>query len=195
MKVLLTGFDPFGIDNINPSWEMARSMPDTVGGNSIAALRLPTSFFSSGDVLIEAIEEQKPDAVICTGVADGRNSISIEKVAINYMDARIPDNSQSQPRHQVIEADGPDAYFTGLPTLKLLDALKAEGIPGELSYSAGTYVCNYIFYILRHYNPALISGFIHVPLLPDQMGEKRSGTPFMPLEMMVSGMKAIVAAL
>ena len=189
--LLLTGFDPFDGAKSNPSWDAASALDGCViGGHRIAARRLPTEFGASLRALRAAIRETGPSLVVCTGLAGGRKELSLERVAINVDDARIADNIGAQPVDARIAARGPAAYFTTLPIKAMLAALEKQGIPAYVSQTAGTFVCNHVFYGLMHRLatvPALKGargGFIHVPMLPEQ------GAPSLPLADMVEGLRA-----
>lgn len=167
MRVLLTGFDPFGGDSTNPSYEAVKRVPDTIDGIEVIKKEIPTVFRKSIEILEQSIEEYKPDIVICVGQAGGRYDITIERVAINIDDARIPDNEGNQPIDEPIFADGDAAYFSSLPIKAITNEIKKEGIPASVSNTAGTFVCNHIMYGLlylidKKYNN-IKGGFIHVP--------------------------------
>ncbi|MCM3339545.1 pyroglutamyl-peptidase I [Paenibacillus sp. MER TA 81-3] len=174
-NLLLTGFDPFGADSINPSWEAVRSLHGrTIGSYQVHAVQLPTSFARAGTALREAMNTFAPDAMLCIGQAGGRPDITLERVAINLMDARIPDNDGAQPTDDEVMRGGPAAYWSRLPVKALRQALRAAGIPCSISYTAGTFVCNAIFYTLMHElhiepdGSGKRGGFIHIPYLPEQ---------------------------
>lgn len=176
MRVLLTGFEPFGGEQLNPSWLAVQGVPALVPHLDIICHQLPTVFGAALEELRVAIEEHEPQVVICTGQAGGRSAISLERVAINLMDARIPDNAGQQPIDEAILKGAPAAYFTTLPVKRLRQRLVHEGIPAEVSYTAGTFVCNDIFYGLMHdlttRYTGLIGGFVHVPYLPEQVAAR-----------------------
>ncbi|MBO0451909.1 pyroglutamyl-peptidase I [Candidatus Enterococcus murrayae] len=198
MKVLITGFDPFGGAAINPAYEAVKRLPDTIEGAEIHKLEIPTVFKKDEEVLAKAIEEQQPDIVICVGQAGGRSDISIEKVAINLMEARIPDNEQQQPLNQVIHEDGETAYFATIPVKAMVSNVKKAGIPSSVSYTAGTFVCNDIMYRLLYLadkqKKNIKGGFIHVPYLPEQVLDLPVGTPSLSVETIAKGLEAAVAA-
>ncbi|KAF2955869.1 pyroglutamyl-peptidase I [Marinitoga sp. 38H-ov] len=178
MKVLVTGFVPFGGEKINPSFEAVKKLPLKILGAEIIKLEIPTVFYKSIEKLISKISEIKPDIVICTGQAGGRSHISIERVAINIDDARIEDNEGNKPVDKPIFFDGENAYFSNLPIKKIVEGIREIGIPAEISNSAGTFVCNHLlyglmYYINRDYN-RILGGFIHVPYLPEQVLDKRN---------------------
>ena len=165
--VLLTGFAPFEGATTNPSWQAVRALRNRrIAGHRIVARELPTEFGASLKVLRAAIRDTKPRLVLCVGLATGRERISLERVAINVDDACIPDNAGAQPVDVAVVEDGPAAYFATLPLKAMLVALREAGIPAEVSQSAGTFVCNHVFYGLMHAlrrRPAVRAGFIHVP--------------------------------
>ena len=165
--VLLTGFAPFDGESVNPSWQAVRLLRGRqVAGHRIAVRELPTQFGAANAALRRAIRETKPALVICVGLAGRRPRMSLERVAINIDDARIPDNAGAQPVDVPVVAGGPAAYFATLPLKAMLAALREAGIPAEVSQTAGTFVCNHVFYGLMHAlrrRPAIRGGFIHVP--------------------------------
>lgn len=191
--VLLTGFDAFGGETVNPSWLAVQALHGKqVLGRKLVAAQLPTEFDSSLNVLRQKIDQYRPELVICVGQAGGRSAISLERVALNVNDARIPDNAGVQPVDTPVVPMGPAAYFTGLPIKAMLQALQSEGIEVGVSQTAGTFVCNHVFYGLMHFLAtkrgfkATRGGFIHVPFLPEQ------GLPAMPLDDIVRGLKVSV---
>ena len=196
-KLLITGFDPFGGESVNPAYEAVRLLPDVVAGIKLCKLEVPTEFVRSGAVLRDALAAERPDAVLCVGQYGGANCIRVERVAINLRDARIADNAGKQPTDEPVVAGGPDAYFATIPTREIVDALREQGIPAQLSYSAGTFVCNNLLYCALHEsersNPAPRCGFVHVPYLPEQT--KDGNAPSMGLEMMVKALHIAVEAI
>lgn len=195
--ILLTGIDPFNGETINPSWEAVRALDgETVGSARLVARQLPCVIGEVGGALVAAIEEIKPDVVLCLGQAGGRPDVTIERVAINIVDARIPDNAGLQPVDEPVVHGGPAAYFSTLPIKALVAALHAAGIPASVSESAGTYNCNAIFYALSHHiatrRPGLRGGFIHVPYLPEQAVRHR-GAPSMARETLIEAVRVMVA--
>lgn len=185
MKVLVTGFDPFGGDKVNPAYEAVKKMPAEIAGAEIIKLEVPTVFGKSSQVVREAIKEHQPEIVICVGQAGGRSAVSFERVAINLAEARIPDNEGNQPFDTALEEDGPAAYFTTLPIKAMTKNVQDHGLPAYISYTAGTFVCNDIMYRLLHVLhtefPTIRGGFIHVPFSPDQVIERPVGTASMSL--------------
>lgn len=192
MKLLLTAFDPFGGGTINPALEAVK-LVGVVAGVDIIKLEVPTVFGTSVDTVISAIEKHLPDAVLCVGQAGGRAGLTPERVAINIDDARIPDNEGHQPVDRPIAAEGPAAYFSTLPVKAMTAAIRQAGLPSDLSNTAGTFVCNHLMYgVLHHlakHHPAIRSGFLHVPFLPQQ------GSPSLPLEDIARGIEAAITAI
>ncbi len=191
--VLVTGFEPFGEDTVNPSWMAAQALHGRlIGGHRVIGAQLPTVFNRSLDVLRGLLLRHRPDLVICTGQAGGRPALSLERVAINVNDARIADNAQVQPIDTPVVAGGPAAYFTTLPIKAMLSALQGAGLAVEVSQSAGTFVCNHVFYALMDElatRPELAhtrGGLIHVPWLSGQ------GAPSMGLGEIVEGIRLAI---
>lgn len=195
MSILITGFEPFGGETVNPSWLAVNRQQETViGGQRLVCACLPTAFHLAGEVLQALIEDQRPDLVIAVGQAMGRSAISVERVAINIDDARIPDNLGAQPIDRAIVSNGPPAYFSSLPIKAIVQNLNNSGIAAEVSNSAGTFVCNHVFYRLMHISqrcPGMRAGFVHIPCLPEQ-AENRPGTPSMCLDTVSQAMALIV---
>lgn len=176
MKVLVTGFDPFGGETVNPAYEAVRNLPEKIAGAKIITMEIPTVFKKSAGVVEQAIIQNMPDIVINVGQAGGRTAISIEKVAINLAEASIPDNDGDMPIDEALIENGPTAYFATIPVKAMVHHVKEHGIPCSLSYTAGTYVCNSIMYHMLHLTatkyPKIKAGFIHVPYAPQQTTEK-----------------------
>jgi pyroglutamyl-peptidase len=193
-KLLITGFDPFGGESLNPSWEAVRALPATIGPWQVERLMLPTVFGRAAAAVLQAAEKLQPDAVICVGQAGGRSGITPEVVGINLREARIPDNAGQQPVNEPVVPGAPAAYFATLPVRGMVAAMQEEGIACGLSYTAGAFVCNDVLYtLLHHYDGTGVqAGFIHVPWLPEQAKE---GQPSMPLSGIVRGLTAAIAAL
>jgi pyroglutamyl-peptidase len=191
--VLVTGFDPFDGDRVNPSGEAAQALNGReIAGHRVVAGQLPTEFDRSLPALAALVQAHRPALVVCCGQAGGRAAISLERVAINVQDARIPDNAGAQPVDEPVVAAAPAAYFTTLPIKAMRRALREAGIAAEVSQTAGTFVCNHVFYGLMHHlasaGPAgTRGGFIHVPWLPGQ------GEPSMPLAQVVQGLHLAIA--
>lgn len=171
-RILLTGFTPFGNEDVNPSWEAVRLLDgERIGGHEVMARLLPTAFDTSQRELASMVDGIEPAILLGVGQAGGRSRVSIERVAINVQDARIPDNAGAQPVDVAVVADGPAAYFSTLPVKAMLKALLAAGLPAEVSNSAGTFVCNHVAYLMLHLaakRPGVRAGFIHIPYLPAQ---------------------------
>lgn len=192
--VLLTGFDPFGGDSINPSWEaVSRLHGETVAGRCIAAEQLPTTFGGAPRILRAALRKHAPELVLCIGQAGGRTALSLERVAINVIDARIPDNAGAQPVDVPVIGRGPAAYFSTLPIKAMHADLRAAGIPSEISQTAGTFVCNQVFYVLMHAlaGTRVRGGFVHTPFLPLQV-QAMPGTPSLDLDTIVAGLRVCI---
>jgi pyroglutamyl-peptidase len=192
--ILLTGFEPFGGEAINPSWLAAQRAADVLRGQGAdaVAVEVPCVFGRSVDVLRESIDRYRPDLVLCVGQAGGRERISLERVAINVDDARIPDNAGGQPIDEPIATDGPAAYFSTLPVKACREAVAAVGVPVEVSQTAGTYVCNHIFYGLMHdlaSREGVRGGFVHVPFSTEQ-GEA-NGAPALTIDAMTTALVTI----
>lgn len=192
--VLLTGFEPFGGETVNPSQEVARHWHGRViGGHRVVGALLPCVFGAAITELKRQIRETKPVLVICVGQAGGRAEITPERVTINVDDARIPDNAGRQPVDRAIVRGGPAAYWSTLPIKAIVAALRQHGIPASVSQTAGTFVCNHVFYGLMHAlrpRRAARGGFIHVPFLPEQATK---GQPSLPLETMVEAVGVAIA--
>jgi pyroglutamyl-peptidase len=193
LSVLVTGFDPFGGSAVNPSWDAIHAIDGReIAGHRVIGGEIPTVFGASLQRLQALMEQHRPQLVICTGQAGGRPAMSLERVAINVNDARIPDNAGAQPIDVPIVADGPAAYFTTLPIKAMLKALLDGGVRAEVSQTAGTFVCNQTFYGLMHLlaQPqwqGVRGGLIHVPWLPEQ------GQPHMRLQDIVRGLELAIA--
>ena len=181
MKIIVTGFDPFGGETINPSIECVKALPE-IEGVELIRLELPTVFKESAKRLNEVINDVKPDAVLSVGQAGGRPGITMERIAINVDDARIPDNISQQPIDEAIQLDGEAAYFTTLPIKRIVNAIREAGISAEVSNSAGTFVCNHIMYqalfAATKADKPFKAGFMHIPFIPEQTTDK----PSLPLE-------------
>lgn len=189
-KLLITGFDPFGGEAVNPSWEAVKLLPDTVDDFVLCKLQIPTIFGAAAEKVLEKAAEFNPDVILCIGQAGGRTAVTPERIAVNIRDARIPDNAGSQPHGEFVAPDGPAAYFSTLPVEKMAEAISAQQIPATVSNSAGAFVCNDTLYaLLQHYAGTNVRvGFIHIPYLPQQ------GTPSLPLETAVNALIAAVKA-
>ncbi len=171
MRILVTGFEPFGGQSLNPSWEVARALHGLqLQGAMVVAVQLPCVFAQALPALQQALAQHTPDIVLALGQAEGRCDLSVERIAINVMDARIPDNAGAQPIDVPVIAGGPASYFSTLPIKSLVAGLRAAGFPASVSQTAGTFVCNQVFYALQHTlaGQGVHSGFVHLPLLPEQ---------------------------
>ncbi|MDE6181946.1 MAG: pyroglutamyl-peptidase I [Eubacteriales bacterium] len=199
MKVLVTGFDPFDKDTINPAYEAVKKLPDKIKGAEIIKLEIPTSFKRSEIIIEEAIEKYSPNIILSVGQAGGRNEITIEKVAINLLEARIKDNDGYQPLDTPVREDGETAYFTNLPIKGMVKHIKDNNIPASISYTAGTFVCNSVMYnilylINKKYNN-LKGGFMHVPFLPEQAMAKKPTPSSMSSEMIAKAIELGIEAI
>ena len=190
-KLLITGFDPFGGESINPAWEAVKRLPDEVGDYALTKLEIPTVFGTASQKVLEAAQTVQPDVILCIGQAGGRKAITPEMVGINLRHARIADNAGNQPQDEPVAADGPAAYFATVPVRKMTEAIEAAGIAAAVSYSAGAFVCNDTLYALLHHyaGTPVQAGFVHVPFLPEQAKE---GVPFMALEEIVRGLRVMI---
>lgn len=189
-RILLTGFEPFHKSILNPSQEIIRRISHR---SLVAKEVLPVTFGEASLNLNSLIDQHKPTVVIALGQAEGRKEITLERIAINLDDARIPDNAGNSPKERAIVAGGPDAYFTTLPIKNLVEKLNENGIPTSMSLSAGTFVCNHIFYAMQHHcaGKAIKSGFIHLPLMNEQASEF-PGLPTMQIEEMIRGIELVL---
>jgi pyroglutamyl-peptidase len=191
-KVLITGFEPFGGDSINPALEAVKRLEEVaIDGGVIVTCHVPVTRYDSINAVIEAIEVYQPECVITVGQAAGRAAITPERIAINVDDFRIPDNGGNQPIDEPIVTEGPDAYFTTLPMKRIVQTLQDKGIPCQVSNSAGTFVCNHLFYGVQHYlnNKPVRHGFVHIPLLPEQ--NPTGDQPTMALDTIVEGLRLV----
>ena len=188
-KLLITGFEPFGGEDINPSWEAVSLLPEKIGEYNLTKVRITVVFEKSAQIVIDEAEKLCLDAIICVGQAGGRSSITPEYVAINIRNAKMPDNKGQCPSDQPIVEGGETAYFSTIPVRKIEPSLLSAGIPAQISYSAGTYVCNDVLYkLLAHfYNSDVKVGFIHVPYSKEQGKE-----PCMELAEIVKGLSIAI---
>ena len=198
MKILLTAFEPFGGDTVNPAQEAVALIPAEVAGAQIVKVDVPVVFGKSIETVRQAMAREKPDAVLCIGQAGGRIGMTPERVAINVDDGRIPDNEGNQPVDQPVFADGAPAYFATLPVKAMVTAIREAGIPASLSNTAGTYVCNHLMYgVLYHIAksfPGMKGGFMHVPFLHEQV-MNRPGTASLSKADIVRGIEAALEAI
>ena len=199
MKILVTGFDPLGGQAINPAFEAVKLLPDNIGGAEIVKVEIPTVFGRCAEKVEQAIIEHSPDCVLCVGQAGGRSSITVEKVAINYCDARIADNDGNQPLDCKIKEDGDTAYFATLPVKAMVENCRKNGIPANLSFTAGTYVCNDVMYrllymISKKYNQ-IKGGFIHVPFAVQQVTGYGDGMASWEISTIAKGLEYAIEAI
>ena len=192
-KLLITGFDPFGGESINPAWEAVRLLPDVIRDFELVKLEIPTVFGAAAQVVIDKAEEIHPDAIISVGQAGGRAAVTPEMVGINLRYASIPDNMGALPCDIPIAEGGPAAFFSTLPVRAMAKAICDAGLPGAVSYSAGSFVCNDVLYSLLHRfdGTAVRVGFIHVPFLPEQTADK----PSLPLDKTIAALCAAIEAI
>ena len=190
-KLLITGFDPFGGESVNPSWEAVKQLPEVVGDYVLCKLEIPTVFGLAGEKILTQAEICKPDVILCIGQAGGRAAVTPERIAVNIRDARIADNAGNQPKGEFSAADGPAAYFATVPVMDMAENIQRLGIPATVSNSAGAFVCNDVLYTLLHRfaGTQVRVGFIHIPYLPQQ------GSPSLPLDDAVSALIAAIKAI
>ena len=192
--LLITGFDPFGGETVNPSWEAVSRLPEQIGGYRLTKLQIPTIFGTAAETVLSAAAGEDPDVILCVGQAGGRSSVTPERIAVNISSARIPDNAGNQPVENPIIPGGPDGIFSTVPVRAMADAITAAGLPGAVSNSAGTFVCNDTLYRLlyRFAGTGTRAGFIHVPYLPHQAKE---GVPSMELDAIIAALTVAIGAL
>ena len=192
--LLITGFDPFGGETVNPSWEAVSRLPDTVGDYRLTRLQIPTVFGLAARTVLAAAQADAPDVILCVGQAGGRDAVTPERVAINMASATIADNAGTIPQEEPIIPGGPDGIFSTVPVRAMADAIAAAGLPGKVSNTAGTFVCNDTLYRLLHHfaGTGTRVGFIHVPHLPTQA---REGAPSMELADITAALAAAIGAL
>ena len=198
MKILVTGFDPFGGEKVNPALEAVKSLPSVIHGAEIRWVEIPTVFYKSAEILETEIVRYQPDVVLCIGQAGGRASLTPERVAINQDDARIPDNQENQPIDIPIRLDGEAAYFSTLPIKAMVQAIKEVGLPATVSNTAGTFVCNHLMYQALYLAdkkfPHMRAGFMHIPYMTEQVINKPN-TASMNLADIVKGIEAAIGAI
>ena len=198
MKILVTGFDPFGEDTLNPSIEAIKALPRIIEGAQIIPLEVPTIFYKCADVVQQAIIDVKPNYILSIGQAGGRSELTPERVALNVDDARITDNIGQQPIDQKIQENGKNAYFSELPIKAMVNYMQQKNIPASISNTAGTFVCNHIMYQTLFMTatkfPEIKAGFMHIPFIPEQVIH-RPNTPSMSLEHIVEGIIASIQAI
>ncbi len=196
-KILITAFDPFGGESINPSQEAVARIPGRIGDSQIIKLTVPTSFARSFETVRSAIESENPNYVIMIGQAGGRTEITPERRALNQIDARIPDNDGCQPTGQKVRADAPEEYPSTLPVEQFVKALSDSGLPARLSETAGTFVCNYLFFRVMDYlknDSHTKAGFVHIPYETEQVKGKPDVFA-MPIEEIVRGLETMIRVL
>ncbi len=188
--LLITGFDPFGGEAINPAWEAVRRLPERIGPYRVHVLQIPTVFGLAAETVLARARELQPDVILCVGQAGGRSAVTPERIGINLRDAGLPDNRGNQPRETPILPGGPDGLFATVPVAAMAQAIREAGLPGAVSNTAGTFVCNDVLYTLLQAcsgTPTRV-GFIHVPWLPQQ------GQPSLPLEDTLAALTAAIEA-
>ena len=190
-KLLITGFDPFGGETVNPAWEAVKKLPDRITDYTLYKLEIPTVFGLAAETVLAKAAQTQPDVILCIGQAGGRAAVTPERIAVNIRDARIPDNAGNQPGGEQIAPDGPAAYFATVPVKEMAAAIENAGIAATVSNSAGAFVCNDTLYsLLHHYAHTDVKvGFIHVPYLPEQ------GQPNMELEVITKALEAAIEAI
>ena len=198
MKILITAFEPFGGESVNPAQEAVALVRDRIADAQIVKCTVPVVFGKAIETVCAAIDREKPDAVLCVGQAGGRFGLTPERVAINVDDARIPDNDGNQPVDRPIAAEGATAYFATLPIKAMVEAIQRAGVPASLSNTAGTYVCNHLMYgVLHHlacFHPTVRGGFMHVPYLHEQVKDKPN-TPSLSVSEIAAGIEAALEAI
>ncbi len=195
--LLITGFDPFGGESVNPAWEAVKALPEVIGAYALTKREIPTVFGLAAEAVLSAVLSMQtaPDVILCIGQAGGRAAVTPEMVAINYRHAGIPDNAGNRPTEAAVVPGAPAAYFASVPVQRMTEAIAAAGIRAQTSYSAGTFVCNDVLYTLLHRFDGTDTriGFIHVPFLPEQV--KEQATPSMPLDEIVRALTAAIQIL
>ncbi len=199
MKILVTGFDPFGGETVNPAFEAVKLLPKKIKDAEVITVEIPTVFGRGAKEVEKAILEHKPNAVVCIGQAGGRSCISIERVGINLREASIPDNDGNQPFDEKIKQDGENAYFATIPVKAMVNHVRKNGIPSHLSYTAGSYVCNDVMYTLLYMldkkYPDIKGGFIHVPYAVEQVVNKVNNIASMPVQTIAKGIEYAIEAI
>ena len=192
--LLITGFDPFGGETVNPSWEAVSRLPDTIGDYRLTKLQIPTVFSLAARTVLDAAKDDTPDVILCIGQAGGRDAVTPERVAINMASATIADNAGITPSEEPVLPGGPDGIFSTVPVARMAEAIREAGLPGKISNTAGTFVCNETLYRLLHHfaGTATRVGFIHVPYLPQQA---RDGSPSMTQDAIIAALTAAIGAL
>jgi pyroglutamyl-peptidase len=190
-KLLITGFDPFGGETVNPSWEAVQLLPDKIGEYELHKMQIPTVFGVAAQTVLQKAAQVNPDVILCIGQAGGRAAVTPERIGINVRSARIADNAGKQPQEEPIVPNGPDGLFATIPVVKMAQAIQNANLPGTVSNTAGAFVCNDTLYTLLHHyaGTSVRVGFIHVPYIPEQ------GAPNLPLEQTVQALTAAIEAL
>ena len=189
--ILITGFDPFGGEEINPSWEAVSSLPDMIGDHKIIKMQIPTEYNRASSCVLEKAAHLHPNVILCIGQAGGRNAVTPEVIGINLREASIPDNAGYQPVNVPVIENAREAYFATVPVREMVEVIRSHDIPAKLSYSAGTFVCNDVLYTLLHayHETDTLVGFIHVPFLPEQAKNKE---PSLPLDKITEALTACI---
>ena len=192
--LLITGFDPFGGETVNPSWEAVSRLPDTIGEYRLTKLQIPTVFSLAARTVLDAAGADIPAVILCIGQAGGRDAVTPERVAINMASATIADNAGITPSEEPILPGGPDGIFSTVPVARMAEAIREAGLPGKISNTAGTFVCNDTLYRLLHHfaGTGTRVGFIHVPHLPQQA---RDGAPSMTQDAIIAALTAAIGVL
>lgn len=193
-QLLITGFEPFGKDTVNPSWEAVKMLDDSIGEYQVTKLLVPTVFGLAAQTVLEKAADLNPDVILCVGQAGGRCGITCEVAALNLREAPIADNTGSMPQNEPVVPEGENAYFSTVPVRRMVEKITSQDIPCTLSYSAGVYVCNDLLYTLLHHyrDSSTLVGFIHVPYLPKQASGRAAS---LPLTVIVQALCAAVEAL
>lgn len=193
-QLLITGFEPFGGEKINPAWEAVAALPDRIGPFVLTRARVPVEFGRAGQVVLDAASKLHPDVILCIGQAGGRNAVTPEAAALNLRETEQPDNAGRMPQDEPCVPGGENALFSTLPVRRMVQAIRDAGLPGKLSCSAGTYVCNDLLYTLLHAfrGSETRVGFVHVPFLPEQAGD---GVASLPLDQTVRALQAAIGAI
>ena len=193
-RLLITGFDPFDGGAVNPSSQAVMDLPDFVGDFVLCKLTIPTVFGKAAMQVLAQAEAFRPDVILCVGLAGGRDAVTPERIAVNIRDARLPDNEGNQPAGEFVIPDGPAAYFATVPVRRMVEAIESQGIPAQISYSAGVFVCNDLLYrLLHHYNGTETKvGFLHVPYVLEQA---KPSMPSLSLDAIVTALTAAIETL
>lgn len=187
-KLLITGFDPFGGASVNPAWQSVRLLPDTIADFTVHKLEIPTVFEKAAVIVAAYAQQLQPDVILCIGQAGGRAAVTPERIGVNIRDAKITDNEGNMPKGEFCVPEGPAAYFATVPVMAMADAIQQAGLPGQVSNSAGSFVCNDTLYCLlhRYAGTEVKVGFIHVPYAPEQ------GNPSLPVEQTAKALEAAI---